>query len=349
MLKSLILTAVFCSCLSVPHLQAQHHPVRDFVRDYFIDVPRQFSPEDPWIMGKVLRTEVGYYGFFYNCDNEESKRFSPYIRWNCQNVDCPHRLIQDPLGQQLAEIKQRLRWGGCADCETSGSTSGGTWNDRPQCNCTSVKPVLDRSANQMMARSADGSRTLQEKSATPNALANRPAPRELPSPRNQPASANAPGSDRMSAAHPSRHQQRQAALPSSGRTVATPGTPADATAAARENVTRLWQQARQEQGLAPASTEFAGTPFSGPGMTDRDERKASGGFLVQLLSPVNRDPGKGGSMGVPEATRIVPTYPPASTTANSAGVPNPQSATIRQAEIVKPAAPTDEKFRMFRR
>jgi hypothetical protein len=99
---------------------AQQHPVRDFVRDYFKLVPRQFSPDDPWIMGHILRTEVGFGGCFFNCDDEECKRYSPYIRWNQQNVDCPNpRLVQDSLLQQLYEVRQRVRWGSCADCEAT--------------------------------------------------------------------------------------------------------------------------------------------------------------------------------------------------------------------------------------
>ena len=73
--------------LCVTSVQAQDRLLRDFFRDYCKLVPRAYSPDDPWTMGKILRTEVGHGGFFYNCDSEECKRNSPYINWHHQNTD----------------------------------------------------------------------------------------------------------------------------------------------------------------------------------------------------------------------------------------------------------------------
>ena len=119
MTKTLLLTTIFCLALVTTPIDAQHRPVRNTVRDYVKLVPRHFSPDDPWTMGKLLRTEVGFGGLFFNCDYEECKRNSPYITWNCQSSDCCRRhLVHDTVHQQLGEVKQRIRWGSCATCAT---------------------------------------------------------------------------------------------------------------------------------------------------------------------------------------------------------------------------------------
>ena len=122
MIKIATVSIVVC-CSLLPSFSANGQIVREFIRDYFQQVPRQYSPNDPWQMGRILRTEVGHYGHFYNCDGEESKRNSPYINWNQQNTDCRlHEPIKGTIRQQIAEIQQRIRWGSCgqgcqcADC-----------------------------------------------------------------------------------------------------------------------------------------------------------------------------------------------------------------------------------------
>ena len=111
--------------LCVTSVQAQDRLLRDFFRDYCKLVPRAYSPDDPWTMGKILRTEVGHGGFFYNCDSEECKRNSPYINWHHQNTDpfvC--RPILTDIEQQLAEVKRRVAWGSCYQCGQSNHKCG---------------------------------------------------------------------------------------------------------------------------------------------------------------------------------------------------------------------------------
>lgn len=118
MLKSLMFAVAFVAVLPTFQAEAQDRILRDYFRDYHVLTPRAYSPEDPSLMGRILRIEVGHGGLFYNCDNEESKRCSPYIKWHQQNQDCCQhlRLIRFSIRQQLAEVKQRIRWGGCDDC-----------------------------------------------------------------------------------------------------------------------------------------------------------------------------------------------------------------------------------------
>jgi hypothetical protein len=85
-------------------------------QDYVRNVPRQYGPRDPWEVGHVLQHQAGWAGFFYNCDCEEHKRLSPYIRWEQQpTVCCPDH--HGYAWQQCDEIWQRLRTGGCAQAE----------------------------------------------------------------------------------------------------------------------------------------------------------------------------------------------------------------------------------------
>lgn len=135
MFKTFLFALVIGTCSMLPSADAQHHPIADTYRDYCKNVPRQFSPDDPWTMGWVLRTEVGFGGLFFNCDGEALKRYSPYITWGCQNVDCPKRLIQDPLCAQVAEIKQRIRWGSCGQCGRSWRSKGCQECQTAPCNC----------------------------------------------------------------------------------------------------------------------------------------------------------------------------------------------------------------------
>lgn len=87
------------------------------IRDYVVNVPRQYGPRDPWDVGLVLRNQVGWGGHFYNCDCEEHKRLSPYIRWEQQpTVCCPHGHCWD-IKQQINEVKQRVRTGSCRQTE----------------------------------------------------------------------------------------------------------------------------------------------------------------------------------------------------------------------------------------
>lgn len=88
---------------------------QNWYRDYVTDVPRPYSPDDPWTRGAVYRAQVGHSGLFFNCDHEEAKRYSPYIEWQMLTPGCRQSwpLIND-MRQQCCEVRQRIRWGkGC--------------------------------------------------------------------------------------------------------------------------------------------------------------------------------------------------------------------------------------------
>jgi len=75
----------------------------------------QYSPSDPWTRSKAIQVQTKHYGFFYNCDDEESKRNSPYIKWNSHcETDLPKKTrCFDLVKRELDEIKQRISDGGC--------------------------------------------------------------------------------------------------------------------------------------------------------------------------------------------------------------------------------------------
>jgi hypothetical protein len=86
---------------------------QNVIADYVRNVPRQYGPRDPWEVGLVMRHQAGWGGHFYNCDCEEHKRLSPYIRWEQQpTVCCPHGHCWW-IKQQVNEVRQRVRTGAC--------------------------------------------------------------------------------------------------------------------------------------------------------------------------------------------------------------------------------------------
>lgn len=86
-------------------------------QDYLVNVPRQYGPRDPWEVGIVMRNQIGWGGHFFNCDCEEHKRMSTYIRWEQQpTICCPHGHCWD-IKQQIDEVRQRIRTGSCQQCE----------------------------------------------------------------------------------------------------------------------------------------------------------------------------------------------------------------------------------------
>ena len=90
---------------------------QNLIADYCRNVPRQYDPRDPWEVGLVMRTQLGWGGHFYNCDCEEHKRLSPYIHWEQQpTVCCPQHCCWD-IKQQINEVRQRVRTGSCRQCK----------------------------------------------------------------------------------------------------------------------------------------------------------------------------------------------------------------------------------------
>ncbi len=95
-------------------------------KDYVKNQPHYYTPQDPWVVGFVFRQQAGWGGFFYNCDRQEDKRYSPYIYWSMQPQKCkPKHPILGCIKQQVCEVKQRIRWGAScnplADTEIPGS------------------------------------------------------------------------------------------------------------------------------------------------------------------------------------------------------------------------------------
>lgn len=90
-----------------------------------------YRPDDPWKRGKVFNLQTGHAGLFYNCDNEECKRNSPYICWK----EDYEKMFPTPLGligrikRDCERVKQRVRDGAgacardrnCQECADTGS------------------------------------------------------------------------------------------------------------------------------------------------------------------------------------------------------------------------------------
>jgi len=85
--------------------------------DYVTDRCAFYSPNDPWFRGMIFRTHTGHDGLFYNCDNEEAKRCSPWIRWRQRPCDdlLSCRRIHNEWRQTIENAHQRLRMGSCQD------------------------------------------------------------------------------------------------------------------------------------------------------------------------------------------------------------------------------------------
>lgn len=82
--------------------------------------PVHYQPDDPWVRGKIFQVHTGHGGFFYNCDHQEDKRFSPYINWNRQPKWCyPRRPILCDIRRQKWEVKRRICWGKGNCCHKS--------------------------------------------------------------------------------------------------------------------------------------------------------------------------------------------------------------------------------------
>lgn len=110
---------------------AEAQEVRKALRDYRDDRVFNYQPNDPWYRGKLFNTHTGHYGNFYNCDNEECKRNSPYICWKPHyEKDFPTRRgFWQTVKCDFAEAMQRVRDGageclgsadcGCSQCQTA--------------------------------------------------------------------------------------------------------------------------------------------------------------------------------------------------------------------------------------
>ncbi|GEM_PF-1698525 len=93
-------------------------------QDYVYDREATYSPLDPIFRGYVYRTHIGHDGAYYNCDGEEEKRNSSFIRWTqrpCDDVFSLKRVRAD-YKQSLNDAFCRWQRGSCntGDCQTTG-------------------------------------------------------------------------------------------------------------------------------------------------------------------------------------------------------------------------------------
>lgn len=119
----LVLSAVNCSELNAQSLK------------YDYAGPVQYSPDDPWVRGKIFQIHTNHAGWFYNCDHQEDKRYSPYINWNRQPCYTkPKDHWKWDIHNQISEVKRRICWGK-GDC--------GHKTDRLPPDPSNAQPVVE--------------------------------------------------------------------------------------------------------------------------------------------------------------------------------------------------------------
>ncbi len=115
-----VFTFVCLMGLVAPFAAAQG-PIRNLTREMQLQRadypgPIAYAPTDQDTRSKRLRMQTGHYGLFYNCDDEECKRNSPYICWNSQHKADWYGGWKNAWRKDRNDIVQRLLDGGCADC-----------------------------------------------------------------------------------------------------------------------------------------------------------------------------------------------------------------------------------------
>ena len=111
------------------------------VRDeYFQNPIRQYQPNDPWNRSFLYRLQTGHYGRFYNCDNEEQKRNSPYICWkNSDRQTIPKKDCLECINEEINKVKQRI-------CDGAGPCCCGNQKvaRQKECSCTQCVAQVHR-------------------------------------------------------------------------------------------------------------------------------------------------------------------------------------------------------------
>lgn len=134
-----VFACLICGQLGKPE-SSEAQGLGQAIHDYWLDKPFQYQPSDPWVRSKIFQIQTGHYGRFYNCDQEECKRYSPYICWKThyEKDIPPRRGLWGGIKQDIAGVKQRIRDGAgdCwpnnrdgADCQQTQSGSA------PNCSC----------------------------------------------------------------------------------------------------------------------------------------------------------------------------------------------------------------------
>lgn len=105
--------------LTVPAAQAQQ--IRKLAHDYFFE-SITYNPQDPQHRSDLYRKQIGHAGRFYNCDNEECKRYSAYIEWktNFQPQWVNTRGLVDGTVRDFSRVRQRIQNGSCNQPELPG-------------------------------------------------------------------------------------------------------------------------------------------------------------------------------------------------------------------------------------
>lgn len=121
-LVSAVVAIVVCGLSASSNAQTKLRSELDKIRiDYRDGRPFQYQPSDPFVRSKLFKTHIGHGGWFYNCDNQEAKRNSPYICWKVHHeCDLPPKMrCIDRINCELAEIKQRIYDGAGACCKSN--------------------------------------------------------------------------------------------------------------------------------------------------------------------------------------------------------------------------------------
>lgn len=86
-------------------------------QDYIYDRDMVYSPDDPFVRGNVYKTHIGHDGHYYNCDDEEQKRYAPWIQWRqrpCDSQSCRREINE--LFSSYDDAVCRWKMGSCQIC-----------------------------------------------------------------------------------------------------------------------------------------------------------------------------------------------------------------------------------------
>lgn len=126
--------AATLSALTILSDATQGQELRKALNDYRNERPFNYQPSDPFVRSKAFQVQTKHYGLFYNCDNEECKRNSPYICWKTHyEKDFPTTMsVRERIRHEVAQVKQRILDGAgmcaagcdCQQCQTPSNQGG---------------------------------------------------------------------------------------------------------------------------------------------------------------------------------------------------------------------------------
>ena len=101
----------------------------------------RYAPSDPTTRSRWFNFQTGHRGAYYNCDGEEDKRNSPYIRWGTGPSDAQfHNPLLDLMNcrNDKREIAQRICDGGCCggNCKTPHPVASPAVQAPQSCGCS---------------------------------------------------------------------------------------------------------------------------------------------------------------------------------------------------------------------